>query len=65
MSKSYTVVPLKKKGSYGVRIAEPNSFPDTIPGFATRADAEAWIARQLTAEAAAKRRRPGSAKTDD
>lgn len=55
MSKDYIIIPLKNKGSYGVRITEPNSFPDTVSGFDTRAQAEAWIAKQKAADAAAER----------
>jgi hypothetical protein len=41
---SYRVISLPG-GSFGVEIGIPGSFPTTVSKFATKADAEAWIAK--------------------
>jgi hypothetical protein len=41
---SYRVVPLAD-GSFGVEVTIPDTYPTTVSSFATRADAQAWIAK--------------------
>jgi hypothetical protein len=41
---TYTVVPLED-GTFGVRVAIPETYPTTISPFASEADAEAWVTK--------------------
>jgi hypothetical protein len=45
MPKTYRIVP-QKDLTYGVEITSSQTFPGTVPGFRTEAEAEAWIAEQ-------------------
>ena len=44
---TYTVVPLED-GTFGVKVAIPETYPTTISPFASEADAEAWVAKHKT-----------------
>jgi hypothetical protein len=55
----------REDGSFGVEVSIPNTLPTTVTSFATRADAEAWIAdhqRRVESQAASgyRFRRSGS-----
>jgi hypothetical protein len=55
----YKVVPLVD-GTFGVEVVVPDTFPTHIRGFATEAEAEAWIAaHQLHVQLNPPYRRPG------
>jgi hypothetical protein len=41
---SYTIVELSE-GGFGVTVAIPETYPTTVKPFASKEDAEAWIAR--------------------
>jgi len=44
---SYRVVSLAD-GAFGVEVTIPDTHPTTVSSFATKADAEAWIAKHKT-----------------
>jgi hypothetical protein len=44
---TYTVVSLED-GTFGVKVAIPETYPATVSPFASKAEAEAWIARHKT-----------------
>ena len=44
---SYTVVELPD-GTFGVKVAIPETYPTTVSPFPSAAEAEAWIARHKT-----------------
>ena len=44
---TYTVVPLED-GTFGVKVAIPETYPTTVRPFASEAEAEAWIAKHKT-----------------
>jgi len=45
MSTTYRTVELKD-GTWGVEVTPPHSVPTTVHGFATEAEANAWVIRQ-------------------
>src|SRR5258708_37619961 len=44
---TYTVVPLED-GTFGVKVAIPETYPTTVRPFASEAEAEAWILKHKT-----------------
>jgi hypothetical protein len=44
---TYTVVSLED-GTFGVKVAIPETYPATVSPFASKAEAESWIARHKT-----------------
>ena len=44
---TYTVVPLED-GTFGVKVAIPDTYPTTVSPFASAEEAEAWIAKHKT-----------------
>lgn len=44
---TYTVVP-SQDGTFGVKVAIPDTYPTTVSPFASEAEAEAWIAKHKT-----------------
>ncbi len=44
---SYTVVPLPD-GTFGVKVAIPETYPTTVSPFASAEEAEAWIVKHKT-----------------
>src|SRR5258708_34246281 len=44
---TYTVVPLED-GTFGVKVAIPETYPTTVRPFASEAEAEAWIVKHKT-----------------
>src|SRR5439155_17710489 len=44
---TYTVVPLED-GTFGVKVAIPETYPTTVRPFASEAEADAWIVKHKT-----------------